>query len=608
MYRTIFLGVAIAALAGLASASDKQWTEVQSAHFRVLTNGEAGDARRVAREFEQMRAVFSSSFPNMRLETGAPLLVFAPLDEDSMKKLAPARWKVKGAPRVAGFFLHGWDRQFAVICIEQDIPGTYQVVYHEYVHTLLHANFQWLPTWLDEGFAEYYGGTRFEKSKIYIGAPTTRVYSVQGQPLIPLEKLLTINPFTEFRGDERQIDLFYSESWALVHYMVFGPDMGHGKKLTDFFRKLQGGEEQKQAFTETFGTFDSMQKALELYVRHFSFGSFVLSSPEQLNEKDFAVRKLSIAETDAAIGSFRLWWHDLPEAREIIEQGLKDDPKLAELHEDMGFLNFADGKDEEAKNEFTAAYALDPQRFLSVYFKTMMSAESAGNAAANEEAIRTGLRETIKINPEYAPAYVQLALLYIHDGDLKPALAVSRKAEELEPSRAGYHILSGQILERMGQGAKASEFARYVAERWHGPDHNEAVELWKSVPENERSAGEALGFDAMGTLSAEGTISNVTCADKDHGATATLQRGTTTMKFHVNGGFSIGFSDTTWYGSDHFSSCHHVDGMRAVVWYKPSTTKDYDGDASGIELRAALPTGPDKQTTAIQPAARPDQN
>ena len=47
----------------VAQAGEKPWTEVRSPNFRVLTNGSAADGRRVAREFEQMRAVFAMGFP-----------------------------------------------------------------------------------------------------------------------------------------------------------------------------------------------------------------------------------------------------------------------------------------------------------------------------------------------------------------------------------------------------------------------------------------------------------------------------------------------------------------------------------------------------------------
>jgi len=606
--RAAGLTITVVMLGATAFAGQRPWIEVRSPHFRVLTDGSAGDARRVAREFEQMRAVFAVGFPGMRLETGAPLLVFAPRDEASMKSLAPAQWKVKGAPKVAGFFLHGWDRQFAVIRVDQDVPGAYQVVYHEYVHTLLHANFRWLPTWLDEGLADYYGGTRFEKTKIYIGAPSMRVYAVQGEPLIPIEKLISENPYTAFKGDDQRIDLFYSESWALIHYFIFGPNMERGKKLTGFFRKLQMGEEQKKAFTETFGSFQSVQSALEAYVRKFAFESFVMTNPEQISEKEFAERKLSVAETEAAIGSFRLWSHDPVEAREIVEQGLKDDPKLGELHEDMGLLDFTEGKDQDAATEFATANGLDNQRFLSRYFQTMMAPTALGNTPADEADLQEGLRQTLKINPEFAPAFVQLAFLVVRQGDLNTALAVSRKAEELEPTRAGYHLLSGRILLRLGKGAEAAEYAKFVAERWRGPDHNEAIELWKNVPESERPPGPALDLELSAPQSAEGKIADIRCGDKDHPMVVTLRRQADSLKFRAAGGFMVGFSDKVWYGSDHSSLCHHTDGMRAQVWYKPSTTKEYNGDLTSIELRVDLPASPEKNGPDAQQPAAPNKN
>ena len=129
----------LSGIAPFTRAGEKPWVEVRSPNFRVLTDGSANDGRRVAREFEQMRAVFEVGFPNMRLDSGKPFLIFAPRDESAMKAMAPAFWK-GGGPKPAGLFQHGWERQYAVIRLDQDVPGRNNVVYHEYVHTLLHAN------------------------------------------------------------------------------------------------------------------------------------------------------------------------------------------------------------------------------------------------------------------------------------------------------------------------------------------------------------------------------------------------------------------------------------------------------------------------------------
>lgn len=160
-------------LLGSALGNQKAWIEVDSPHFRVLSDGSDRDARRVAHGFEQMRAVLADQFPKYRLESGAPLLVFAASDENTAKKLAPELWESRGAKPV-GYFQHGWEKQFAMVRLDAIAPDAYQVIYHEYVHMVLQNNFRWLPLWLNEGMAEFYGNTRFEQNKIYVGAPSAR--------------------------------------------------------------------------------------------------------------------------------------------------------------------------------------------------------------------------------------------------------------------------------------------------------------------------------------------------------------------------------------------------------------------------------------------------
>src|SRR5450631_1669999 len=133
-------------------AAEKPWTEIRSAHFRLITDGEDSAANRVLLHFELMRAVFEAQSPNFKLETPAPLLILAPKDEASAKRLLPWRWAHPGT-KPAGMYMHGWEREYALVrldVIDAD-PEGYQTVYHEYVHNVLHINFQGLPAWLDEG-------------------------------------------------------------------------------------------------------------------------------------------------------------------------------------------------------------------------------------------------------------------------------------------------------------------------------------------------------------------------------------------------------------------------------------------------------------------------
>jgi Tfp pilus assembly protein PilF len=571
--------------AGPFHAAEKKFTEVRSENFRVITDGSDGQARRIAREFEEMRAVMALGFPKMRLSTGAPLLIFAVQDEASMRALAPALFSDKQL-KVSGLFQHHWEKQFAIVRLDQDQPGAHQVVYHEYVHSLLHTNFRWLPTWLDEGLAEFYGGTRFDGKKAYVGAPIPQSEILKKRNGIPLETLLKVNPHAYFRGKQDDIGEFYAKSWALVHFLIFGPEMDRGKKLSNFYAILQQGDPQVKAFRETFGELKDIENGLDTYINSFAFQSWVIEAPGSMKEKDFAARKLSKAEADAEIAGYRLWNHDQEEAAPLVEEALNADPNLAAAHEVKGFIEFGEGRDSQAVTEFSRAFELDKTRYLSQFFAAIMTAHRETSEGRDE--LRASLLQTTQINPQFAPAYVQLAMLELADGNEAKAFAMSRKAESLEPSRASYHLLSGKILLRMKKEKEAAEYARFVAERWEGIDHNEAVALWNLIPEASRPAGVAFSERVQPqSKSMEGTLKTVKCegGHKD----VVLDRGDAQFSFRSKGAQTIGYSETLWYGADHFNFCHHTEGMHAVVRYRPPVGNEYEGDWLSIELRDELP-------------------
>jgi tetratricopeptide (TPR) repeat protein len=581
-----------------AWAGEEPWKEVRSPHFRVLTNGSPVEGRKVAHEFEQLRWVFTNRFPGARIESGSPLLIFAARDEETARKLDPTVYKRMGG-NMAGEFHHGWEKQFALVRLDTfGGDGAKEVVYHEYTHTILHLNSHWLPAWLDEGMAEFYGYTRFEGHKIYLGAPTVRVRILRGRQPDPIEKIISVNHGSPIYNSE----FFYAESWALVHFLIYGPRMDGGKKLDQLFQLLQQRVEQKKAIQQVFGPFGPLDQKLVSYMLQPTFTTTVLKTAPEIDDKVFAVRELSVAETEAELGGFYLGEFNHAAARLQVEQALKDDPKLGLAHELMGFLDFSDGKDGEAATEFAQAFALNGTLYLSLFDKTMLSPMAISNDVGDINAFGRALGNVLQLNPDFAPAYVQLARLALRENDLPSALAVSRRAEDLEPSRAGYHLLTGQILRRMGKGAEAADTAIYVADRWFGPDHDEAVELWNSVPADQRPAGESIReMLPSDTQTAEGSVKSVNCSEQEQGWTFVLNHDGQTLTFHRKGGFISGYSDTLWYGGDHFTLCHHLEGLRAVVRYKKPADPTYAGDVAEIEIRDDPPEPLKGATVSARP-------
>lgn len=572
-----------------ASGADAPWLEVRSSHFRILSDASEKSAREVAREFEQIRTAFGEVLPGIRSESSVPLEIIAPHDEASTKALLPQMWKRKGF-KPAGFFSGGWEKNLAVVRLDivrgesqsQIASAGYEVIYHEYTHSLLHSKFRWLPVWFDEGFAEFFAYTRFERDKVYIGAPSGRAAYTRDKTLIALDKVLGVTRSSPEYRDEQRVQVFYSEAWGLVHFLMVAPEMERGKRLQRFLVLLEKGVDQKQAFREAIGEIDDIEKQLTLYMRRTAFGVFVLNSRAGI-EESFTVRRLKPNETNVELGSFQIWLGEKQAGRLRLERASSESPDSALAHESMGFLNFVEGDDAKAAKEFDRALELDGTLYLSAYYKTMLSSIAASDTAEDREKLGHALGEVQRLNPQFAPAYVQLANLFMQDGKFEAALSLALKAEQISPSRAGYHTFSGHILHALGRDIEAASVARYVTERWREIDHNEAVELWQQLPSNARQGADLSPEPLLsGARTLTGKIGSLQCNENEKTVTITIDGDSRT--FRMDDRMTGGFSDTIWFGGDHFSYCHHTEGLRAAIQYSPSSNGKSSGNLLKIDI------------------------
>jgi tetratricopeptide (TPR) repeat protein len=221
----------------------------------------------------------------------------------------------------------------------------------------------------------------------------------------------------------------------------------------------------------------------------------------------------------------------------------------------------------------------------------MLSPLPLSNLPADRETFRDALMKVIDLNPQFAPAFIQYAFLELRQGNLDHALGLSRRAEQLEPARAGYHILSGHIMLQLGRIADAAMFARYVADRWEGADHNEAVELWNAIPDGQRPENVRLAEKVLiGTKTVRGKIESSNCGgENDPSLKVVIEYDGKSLFFRGKKLLASGFSDTLWYGEDHFSYCHHLAGMQAVIGYLPSTDRSYAGELVQLEIQDDFP-------------------
>jgi tetratricopeptide (TPR) repeat protein len=474
--------------AAVPSAADanQNWVEVRSPHFAVASNGSENDARRVARQFEQMRAMFHTAFPPFRTDPPQPIYIVAVKNEATMKSFLPEYWATKGHTHPDGIYQAGHDKDFVVLRLDAQGLNPYHVVYHEYTHAMLHLNFTGLPLWLDEGLAEFFGNTTLGEKESQTGTVNgdTLLYLQQKQA-IPVETLLQVDHSSPYYNESNRASVFYAESWALVHYLMMNPDARRQQLLSKFTAAWDRTQNQVEAAREAFGDLKRFGDVIDGYLHQRTFMVGVVKMQQQDESKSYAARHLSAAEALTVEGDF-LAREKRPEAKAMLEEAIRLDPNLGAAHESMGYLYYRSQEIEKADAEMKLAIANGDNGFAAMYFHGALLTQLARSKEASDEAIAS-LQKSVELNPQFAPAFDMLAYAYSSPDNLNKALKASVAAAKLSPSTHEYVFHLIQLLMANNQTADAKTLTqRVAANATSSEERNRAEMLLSEISEHER--------------------------------------------------------------------------------------------------------------------------
>jgi len=454
--KALLAGSLICSCAVPAAAKDA-WVEVRSPNFTVLSNAGEKEARRVADQFEQFRELFHATLPQIRVDLGKPLVIFAVKNEDSLKLLLPAFWETKGHVHPAGIYSPGEERHWVAVRtnLEGEIP--YEIVYHEYTHAIMDLNFRGLPVWLGEGLAEFYGHSIIHEKEIEVGkiAPY-HLEILQTNRLIPIEGLLTADHHSPYYNENNRASVFYAESWAIVHYLMMDPDARKRQLFSKFLRAWDASGDQVQAAQSAFGDLKSFSRAMEAYARQSVFYVGRLQTSIHGDPKSYSSRELPPAELAANRAFLYVHTQRFNEARASVEEALQTDPQLALAYEARGLLAYTQQDFPAAEASFSRAIELNSSSYFA-YFLDAQARMRRGMLSPDDRAASiASFEKAAAMNPQFAPAYSALASIYSTQPEtFEKALQAGRKAVELEPGNLVYATNYGYVLLNTGKTAAA---------------------------------------------------------------------------------------------------------------------------------------------------------
>lgn len=449
--------IALFTFSSITAQTRDGWHSVRTNHLFVIGSADADSLRRVAVWLEFFHAAFARIISRNVIDSSVPTTVIVFRDDASFMPFKP---DYQGRPTsISGFFLPGDDVNY--IALSLDPRGDpYATAFHEYVHLHVKDNIPGAPLWLNEGLAELYESLQFSGNDVLIGTPKPGfLFLLRQFEMLPLKTLFSVGTDSPHYNERDKQGIFYGESWALVHYLMLG-DRARQDQFKQFLSRVARGDDVIKAIEGTYGTtIDVIEQEFESYVRRGNLTAQRITSiaDPQTYASYTATQRSALTDSEATyyLADLTLRMGRDNVAERGFKQAIASDPNFLPAYAALGTLYVHQRRYDEAKKYLQKA-TTSPQsyevHYLYAYVLSREGIAANGEVSQysreNAALIREQLLQSIKLAPNYAPAYYLFAVVNFVSGErLDEALGFAEKAYQLSPSNKNYAELIQDIKE-----------------------------------------------------------------------------------------------------------------------------------------------------------------
>ncbi|HXP23214.1 MAG TPA: hypothetical protein VN807_03705, partial [Candidatus Sulfotelmatobacter sp.] len=323
------------------------------------------------------------------------------------------------------------------------------------------------------------------------------------------------------------------------------------------------------------------------------------------------------------------------EAKASAEEALEADPKLALAYEARGILTYTAQDFATAETDFGRAIELNSTSFVPYFFDAETQLRRGITSPEQAAKLSALLEKAIAMNPQFAPGYAALASVYSTSPETREkAIAVGRKAVDLEPGNLSYAINYGYVLlnarktaaakvlaERIEQAARTrgdksgadelllavgnaeirdkeiaamAERAKHAAEEATAASAESAstvVMTANSLPGSKTEVSKGSGSGASGgakksdrtEYALEGTIASADC-NSDSSGRVTLTVNHVGMKFMYSSLNALYVVSTAKDDSGQAPACTEWKGRRVRLYFYQTKDRPYAGELNTIQF------------------------
>jgi tetratricopeptide (TPR) repeat protein len=347
-----------------------------------------------------------------------------------------------------------------------------RILFHEGMHWVASGDPGARPTWLNEGLAEMFSTFERRPDTVNFGKPIPwHVVQLRTFNFLPMADLLSQRG--SLLEKENLTQMFYAQSWLLVHYLWMSTDPGireqWGKYLS-IYRTRSPAEAAREVFGEDLS---ALGKALQVYIGRPTMGYVRLPRPpaRSLHEThpatpltvQLALGKLALEAADKGLSEAHAAKAEqlAPQAAGVFE--LRAAIAKRE-HDRPGMVS--------AARRAVAAGSSDAEMYLLLADDLQNNEQS--NDPGRQERIVELCELALKANPRLLPAYPILlqALSQIE----KPSAADEgfiALGRQLFPQESMLTIGAATLARKLGRSDEAMEMLDKAIDGGSGFDENE---------------------------------------------------------------------------------------------------------------------------------------
>jgi uncharacterized protein DUF1570 len=233
----------------------------QSKSYIIHTNLSRDEVRAFGRHMDTVFAQYEDRFREFNTRTLAHMPLYLLRTEQQYQQFMASQ-DIKASNTGGMFFFSPKSQGLATWTQGRSRSQTFQVLQHEGFHQFA---FNYLgtdlPTWINEGLAQYFEDAIIVGDKMTTGLASTRrlqqvQHALESGKAIDFAQLVNLSPqrwADTLHSNPDRAALLYAQSWSIVFFLIHGENNKYQPAFARYLQKVSAGRDHQSAFNEVFG-------------------------------------------------------------------------------------------------------------------------------------------------------------------------------------------------------------------------------------------------------------------------------------------------------------------------------------------------------------------